>query len=300
MLAVWEELTAATVALNDALVAYWATVMVEGTVTDELLLASATAYPPAGAWPFRFTAQLSVPALDMEEEVQVTEVKTPTSAALMFTVRLPADELLPMVRIPVKGPPFIDVNERVSDAVWPGFNVSGVVIPEAEKSEPTTDNPEMVTGAFPLEVSVTVWVATLPTVTVPKFTLVELTVSVGVAGASWSEKVLVALPAVAVIVAVCEEDTAATDAENAADVEPAAMTTEAGTVTELLLLAMLTAIPPAGAGAFRLTVQPSVAAPVMDPFAQVKALRAGLMPAPVMFTVRLPVEELLAMVMMPV
>lgn len=43
MVAVWEEVTAATAALNDALVAYCATVTVEGTVTDELLLASVTA-----------------------------------------------------------------------------------------------------------------------------------------------------------------------------------------------------------------------------------------------------------------
>lgn len=102
-------------------------------------------------------------------------------------------------------------------------------------------------------------------------------------------------------VAVCEVETAATEAENAADVEPEATVTDAGTVTELLLLERVTAMPPIGAAAFRLTVQVSVAAPVMDPFAQVRPLRAaGLAPAPVMLRVRLPADELLVIVIVPV
>lgn len=49
----------------------------------------------------------------MDEEVQVTAFRMPTDAPLMFTATLPAEEVLVMVRIPVNGPPFTDVNDRV-------------------------------------------------------------------------------------------------------------------------------------------------------------------------------------------
>ena len=112
---------------------------------------------------------------------------------------------------------------------------------------------------------------------------------------------MMTLPAVAVRVAVCEVETAATDAENVADEEPEAIITEVGTVTELLLLERLTAMPPVGAAAVKLTVHALVAAPVMDPLAHVKLPSAvGLTPAPLMLSVRLPLEELLAMLMVPV
>jgi len=53
-------------------------------------------------------------------------------------------------------------------------------------------------------------------------------------------------------------------------VEPAATVTEAGTVTDELLLARLTVNPPVAAAAFRVTVQLSVPAPVKDPLAQLR------------------------------
>ncbi len=80
---------------------------------------------------------------------------------------------------------------------------------------------------------------------------------------------------------------------------PAGTVTEAGTVTALLLLARLTANPPAAAIAFSVTVQLSVPAPVMEPLAQVRPLNIGI-PVPVKLTVRAaPVEELLLMVSVP-
>ena len=103
-------------------------------------------------------------------------------APLRFTARFPAEELLAIVRSPVKGPPFTGVNDSVSDAVWPGFNVSGADTPEVEKSEPAIDSAEMVTGPVPLDFRVTVCVPTFPTATLPKLTLVELTLKVGLPG----------------------------------------------------------------------------------------------------------------------
>ena len=56
----------------------------------------------------------------------------------------------------------------------------------------------------------------------------------------------------------------------------AATVTEAGTVTEALLLARLTANPPFGAAAVSVTVQAFVPAPVIDPLEQEIALRDGV------------------------
>jgi hypothetical protein len=70
--------------------------------------------------------------------------------------------------------------------------------------------------------------------------------------------------------------TAETVALKLALVEPEGTVTEAGTTTELLLLAMLITCPPLGAAALRVAVQLSVAAPVMELDAQVNALIVGV------------------------
>ena len=84
-------------------------------------------------------------------------------------------------------------------------------------------------------------------------------------------------------------------------VEPAATVTVAGTVTALLLLARLTLKPPVPAAAFRVTVQLSLPAAVMEPLVQLSALSTGTpTPVPLRLTaVEAPVEELLAMVSEP-
>jgi hypothetical protein len=70
-------------------------------------------------------------------------------------------------------------------------------------------------------------------------------------------------------------------------------------VTALLLLARLTAKPPVGAAAFRVTVQLSVPDPVNDPLVQLSALNTGT-PVPLRLTmVEVPLEELLVRVSEP-
>ena len=93
--------------------------------------------------------------------------------------------------------------------------------------------------------------------------------------------------------------TEATVAEKLALVAPAATVTEAGTVTEELLLARFAANPPLAAAVFRVTVHGSEPAPVMDESAQESPESTGT-PVPVRATAAVPlVEELLEMVSVP-
>lgn len=93
--------------------------------------------------------------------------------------------------------------------------------------------------------------------------------------------------------------TPVTVAVKLAMVAPAATVTLAGTVTDVLLLARLTGNPPAAAAAFSVTVQASVPAPVIDPFAQLNTLNTGT-PVPLRpIEVEVPLEELLVNVRVP-
>jgi hypothetical protein len=65
--------------------------------------------------------------------------------------------------------------------------------------DPATEMEEMDKGAFPADVSVTVFVAFCPTATDPKATFVLLIVSVGAATFSWMLKLFAAPFAVAVM-----------------------------------------------------------------------------------------------------
>jgi len=145
-----------------------------------------------------------------------------------------------------------------------GFRVRGKVAPETVKPVPVRVAALTVTAAVPVEDRVSVCVVAVFTFTLPKDRLDELTLRVGTPGLSCRAKVSATLPALAVRVAVCAVLTEETVAVKVAVVAPAATVTEAGTVTDELLLARLTAKPPVGAAAFRVTVQLSVQAPVID------------------------------------
>jgi hypothetical protein len=80
---------------------------------------------------------------------------------------------------------------------------------------------------------------------------------------------------------------------------PAATVTEAGTVTAALLLMRPTAKPPLPAAAFRVTVQLSVPAPVIEPLAQLNPLSTGT-PVPLrLTTLVVPADESLVKVSAP-
>ena len=140
----------------------------------------------------------------------------------------------------------------------------------------------------------------MPTETLPKLTLVALTVRVAVDAPSVRAKVFDELPALAVRVTVVELLTVPAVAVKLALVAPEATVTDEGTVTAALLLARLTASPPLAAAAFSVTEQVSVPAPVIEPLVQLNALSTG-MPVPLRLTaVEVPVEELLVRVSVPV
>jgi len=128
------------------------------------------------------------------------------------------------------------------------------------KPVPETVAELMVSADVPEEVSVTVSVAGVLTVTSPKERLLVLSVSCGAPPVSCRAKVLVTPPAVAPSVAVVVVLTAATVAVKLALVALAGIVTEAGTVTELLLLDRVTACPPVLAAALSVTVHASVPA----------------------------------------
>jgi hypothetical protein len=106
--AAWFELTAATVALNPALVAPAATVTLAGSVTDALLLASVTARPPVGAAAVSDTVQASVPAAVIVAFAQVKPLSTPAAASqvpLRLIVAVPfTAAVLTIISEPVTAP----------------------------------------------------------------------------------------------------------------------------------------------------------------------------------------------------
>ena len=171
--------------------------------------------------------------------------------------------------------------------------------PETVKPVPVRVAALTVTAAVPVEDRVRDWVVAVFTFTLPKDKLDELTLSVGVEAPSDRAKVCVTLLAVAVRVAVCAVLTEETVAVKLAVVAPAATVTEAGTVTDELLLARLTAKPPLGAAAFRVTVQLSVPDPVNDPLVQLSPLSTGTAVPLSATAVVVPVDELLVKVSVP-
>ena len=102
--------------------------------------------------------------------------------------------------------------------------------------------------------------------------------------------------ALAVNVAVCAVVTVVAVAVKLALVAPAATMTVAGTVTAELLLVRLTVKPPLAAAVFRVTLQLSVPAPVIDPLVHLSPLNTGV-PVPLrLIKVEVPLKELLVSV----
>jgi hypothetical protein len=136
--------------------------------------------------------------------------------------------------------------------------------------KPVPDNVAelMVTGAVPVEVSVTGNVVGVFTVTLPNARLAGPMVSVGTAAFNCRAKIFDTPPVLAVRVTDCAVVTEVTVAVNPALVALAGTTTVAGTVTAVLLLLNPTLTPPLPAAELSVTVQLSVPAPVKDALLQ--------------------------------
>jgi hypothetical protein len=176
-------LTADTVAVNPALVDVAGTVTEVGTATALLLLERLTATPPLGAEPFNVTVHASVPDPVMEELPQYSAL---TVGAMTEPVPLNVtaafgfeEELLAIASCPVAEPAVVGSNCTVKTIACPGLRVTGNVDPEAEKPAPAAVPALIVTGAVPVEVSVTGFVTAVFNATFPNERAVVLTLNVG-------------------------------------------------------------------------------------------------------------------------
>lgn len=196
------------------------------------------------------------------------------------SIVFPIEQLLIRATVPVEAPETVGSNCTASEADWPGFKVIGKLMPGMLNPEPVTEPALMMTAAVPVEVIVTDCVEGVFRLTLPKATVLDPKVRVGVVAFSVIAQVFEIPPDMAVRVTAWLVLTAVAVAVNAALEAPAAMVTEAGTVTALLLLAMVTVVA-AVAGELSVTVHASVPAPVNDPLLQETALSvAGADPVP--------------------
>jgi hypothetical protein len=180
-----------TVAVRLKLAFDWpaATVTDAGTVTAALLLERLTAMPLLSAAVFSVTVQMSEPE----------PVIAPVAHPSLFTIGTPLpdkptvretllDELLVRDSWPLALPAPVGSNCTLTSAVWPGFNVMGKPAPEAEYPVPDVFTPLTVTGAVPVDESVSVCVADELTSTLPKSRVPALTVRDAVTAFNWTEK----------------------------------------------------------------------------------------------------------------
>ncbi len=107
---------------------------------------------------------------------------TPVPVRATF-VGLPLDELLVMLIVPVADPVAVGLKATCRVTAWPGFKVVGKVAPDMAKAPPETLTELMVSAAVPDEVTVSVLLDVVFTVTLPKLMELALRVRFGVAAA---------------------------------------------------------------------------------------------------------------------
>jgi hypothetical protein len=168
--AVWPVLTAVAVAVKLALVAPEAIVTEAGTVTELELLVKATVVAVVAA-EVSDTVQASVP-----DPVSVVLVQARLLRLVAGGPAAPVPDsdttcvaaLLVMVSVPAMAPAVDGLKDTFNVSVPPGASVTGKLVGASENPVPATDIPVTVSAAVPEDVAVTLFVATLPSVTVPK------------------------------------------------------------------------------------------------------------------------------------
>lgn len=198
--------TEAMVAVKDTDVAFAATVTDAGTVTADLVLARLTLKPPVGAADERVTVQASEPTPLKDALSQLRPVIVGTGAAptpvRLTRAGLPVEELLATLSWPVADPALVGSNTTTNCVDWPGLSVAGNI--EAAKVNPVPVKLAELTvnGAVPVDFSVTDWLASVFSVTLPKARVAVLKLSAGVAPFNCRLKICEELPSVAVSIAV--------------------------------------------------------------------------------------------------
>lgn len=180
-LAVCVVLTEETAALKLAPVAVAGIVTDAGTTTALLLLARATVTPPVGAEPVSVTLQESLNAPVIDSLLQLTEL---TVGVVVLPVPLSATEtdgaLLWIESCPVTELDVVGLNWIDNTAAWPGLRVAGKLMPLTENPVPEMASELIVTGAVPVDVTVTDFETAVPTETFPNERELALSVSAGV------------------------------------------------------------------------------------------------------------------------
>lgn len=145
--------TAATVAVNVPVVCPDAIVILDGTVTEVLLLDTDTTKPPVPAGFVNETKQGVEPApvnVTVEQDRPLNVPAGATPVPLNGTwITAPDAELLVKVTVPVSLPATVGLNPTFKDALPPGCNTIGKAKPEIVNPVPETAAELMVTGAFP-------------------------------------------------------------------------------------------------------------------------------------------------------
>jgi hypothetical protein len=302
----WAVLTDDMVAVNAALLVLAGTTTDAGTLTALLLLERLTLNPLPDAAALSVTVQESVPEPVIDAVPHDRAVKD-AGAAVPLPVRLTAVfglavELLEKISCPATDPAAVGANWTARLVLWPGLSVVGKLAPDAEKPAPLAVTELIVTGAVPVEVRVTDWVAAVFTVTLPNERAGELTPKAADGAFSSREKLMVTVPALADRATAWVEVTAPTVAEKLPELEPEGIVNEAGTEAAALLLWRLRLNPPVGAALVSVTVHTSVPAPVIAELWHESALRAAvgvplaaLIPLPCNFTQTGTIAGVLAM-----
>ena len=271
-----------TEAVNAALVALAATVTVAGTLTAALLLDRLTLNPPLGATALSDTVQASLPAPVMDvllHEIALNPAVVdgvPVPLRLTPTVGLVQLLLLVIVNCPAAAPVVPGANRTVSVAVFPALIVNGKVSPDIVKPVPVTVGAYTVTGRLPVDDKITDWVAAAFAATFPKAKLLWATLNICVSESNCRARLFETVPWLAISVTAWLTPAHCEVTVKAALVAFAGTATEAGTVTDELLLERLTLSPPLGAAAFSVTAQASVPCPAKDALLQVNPLNAGV------------------------
>ncbi len=176
--------TAVAVTVNVTLDAPAGTVAEAGTVTALLLLVRLIGVALAAA-PVSVTVQASVPA--PVNDALVHEKPSSPACPVPLSAIVAADALLVIVNVPLAAPATVGSKPTMKVAVWPGFSVSGVLIPDSEKPAPVTETPLIVKAAVPVDVTVTGWLVAVFSRSVPKARLVELRLRPAVTAFSCNE-----------------------------------------------------------------------------------------------------------------
>jgi hypothetical protein len=240
---------APAVALNVAVVAPVATVTDAGTVSEALLLPSVTFDPPVGAVWVSVTVQVMTPLCPRLVGLQATPETSTGANRLMVAVC----ELVPRVAV------MVALWLLAIEAAAVALKVA-VVVPAATVTEAGTVSEALLLANTTLDPPVgAVWVSVAVQVLAafwPRLVGLQATLEISTGANRLMVSVCELLPRVAVTVALwLLAIEAAAVALNVAVVAPAATVTEAGTVSEALLLASVTLDPPVGAVVFKVTVQ---------------------------------------------